>query len=128
MRSRAYATLRTVPSGGARHAFETYLVVRYVEGLRPRRVSLPAAGACARVSAPRRAARGRRFRHALRPELGGKGQRDLLLVRCALSRGVALRPYAMRRCSSMPGMWAKISISPARRRASAPAACARLPP
>ena len=35
MRRRAYATLRTVPSGGARHAFETYLVVRYVEGLRP---------------------------------------------------------------------------------------------
>ena len=35
MRGRAYATLRTVPSGGARHAFETYLVVRYVEGLRP---------------------------------------------------------------------------------------------
>ena len=35
MRGRDYATLRTVPSGGARHAFETYLVVRYVEGLRP---------------------------------------------------------------------------------------------
>ena len=35
MRGRAYATLRTVPSGGARHAFETYLVVRHVEGLRP---------------------------------------------------------------------------------------------
>lgn len=34
-RGRAYATLRTVPSGGARHAFETYLAVRHVEGLTP---------------------------------------------------------------------------------------------
>lgn len=30
-----YATLRTVPSGGARHAFETYLVVSRVTGLTP---------------------------------------------------------------------------------------------
>ena len=29
-----YATIRTVPSGGARHAFETYLVVQQVEGLK----------------------------------------------------------------------------------------------
>lgn len=29
----AYATLRNVPSGGARHAFETYLVINNVEGL-----------------------------------------------------------------------------------------------
>jgi SagB-type dehydrogenase family enzyme len=29
------ATLRTVPSGGARHPFETYLVVRHVTGLEP---------------------------------------------------------------------------------------------
>ena len=29
------ASLRTVPSGGARHTFETYLVVRRVEGLEP---------------------------------------------------------------------------------------------
>lgn len=29
-----YATIRTVPSGGARHPFETYLVVQRVEGLR----------------------------------------------------------------------------------------------
>ena len=28
-----YATLRTVPSGGARHPFETYLIVNTVEGL-----------------------------------------------------------------------------------------------
>lgn len=34
-RGKAYATLRTVPSGGARHAFETYLAVRHVEGLIP---------------------------------------------------------------------------------------------
>jgi SagB-type dehydrogenase family enzyme len=27
------ATLRTVPSGGARHSFETYLYIRFVEGL-----------------------------------------------------------------------------------------------
>lgn len=30
-----YATLRTVPCGGARHEFETYLVVQNVEGLQP---------------------------------------------------------------------------------------------
>jgi len=33
IRGKKYATLRTVPSGGARHAFETYLLVRKVEGL-----------------------------------------------------------------------------------------------
>ena len=35
IRGNHYATLRTVPSGGARHAFETYLAVRLVEGLAP---------------------------------------------------------------------------------------------
>lgn len=35
IRGKAYATLRTVPSGGARHAFETYLIVQQVEGLQP---------------------------------------------------------------------------------------------
>lgn len=35
LRGKSYATLRTVPSGGARHAFETYLLVRKVEGLAP---------------------------------------------------------------------------------------------
>ena len=35
VRGRAYATLRTVPSGGARHAFETYLIVQHTEGLQP---------------------------------------------------------------------------------------------
>ncbi|HOG01758.1 MAG: Nitroreductase family protein [Firmicutes bacterium ADurb.Bin248] len=35
VRGKSYATLRTVPSGGARHAFETYLVVNSVEGLAP---------------------------------------------------------------------------------------------
>lgn len=34
-RGRAYATLRTVPSGGARHEYETYIAVRKVEGLAP---------------------------------------------------------------------------------------------
>jgi SagB-type dehydrogenase family enzyme len=29
------ATLRTVPSAGARHAFETYLLINHVEGLKP---------------------------------------------------------------------------------------------
>ncbi len=33
IRGKAYATLRTVPSGGARHGFETYLLVQNVEGL-----------------------------------------------------------------------------------------------
>ena len=28
-----YATMRTVPSGGARHGFETYLIVRKIDGL-----------------------------------------------------------------------------------------------
>ena len=35
IRGKRYATLRTVPSGGARHPFETYLLVRQVEGLAP---------------------------------------------------------------------------------------------
>lgn len=35
LRGRAYATLRTVPCGGARHEFETYLLVRNVAGLAP---------------------------------------------------------------------------------------------
>jgi len=35
IRGKSYATLRTVPSGGARHPFETYLVVRKVLGLKP---------------------------------------------------------------------------------------------
>lgn len=37
IRGRKYATLRTVPCGGARHPFETYLLVRKVEGLEPGR-------------------------------------------------------------------------------------------
>ncbi len=37
IRGKAYATLRTVPSGGARHGFETYLLVQQVEGLAPGR-------------------------------------------------------------------------------------------
>lgn len=35
IRGKSYATLRTVPSGGARHPFETYLLVQHVEGLQP---------------------------------------------------------------------------------------------
>ena len=35
VRGKAYATLRTVPGGGARHEFETYLLVRNVTGLKP---------------------------------------------------------------------------------------------
>ena len=34
IRGKSYATIRTVPCGGARHEFETYLAVRRVEGLR----------------------------------------------------------------------------------------------
>ena len=34
IRGKGYATLRTVPSGGARHEFETYLIVSNVEGLK----------------------------------------------------------------------------------------------
>lgn len=34
IRGKSYATLRTVPCGGARHEFETYLLVRQVEGLK----------------------------------------------------------------------------------------------
>lgn len=34
IRGKSYATLRTVPSGGARHPFETYLIVRKVSGLK----------------------------------------------------------------------------------------------
>lgn len=35
VRGKKYATLRTVPCGGARHEFETYLLVQQVEGLQP---------------------------------------------------------------------------------------------
>lgn len=35
LRGKSYATLRTVPCGGARHEFETYLIVQNVEGLAP---------------------------------------------------------------------------------------------
>ena len=35
IRGKSYATLRTVPSGGARHPFETYLIVQHVDGLQP---------------------------------------------------------------------------------------------
>ena len=35
IRGKSYATLRTVPSGGARHPFETYLMVRNINGLKP---------------------------------------------------------------------------------------------
>lgn len=35
IRGKKYATIRTVPCGGARHEFETYLLVRKVEGLKP---------------------------------------------------------------------------------------------
>lgn len=35
IRGKAYATLRTVPSGGARHPFECYLAVQNVDGLQP---------------------------------------------------------------------------------------------
>lgn len=35
VRGKSYATLRTVPSGGARHEFETYLMIRRVDGLEP---------------------------------------------------------------------------------------------
>lgn len=37
LRGKRYATLRTVPCGGARHPFETYLLVRRTEGLEPGR-------------------------------------------------------------------------------------------
>lgn len=33
VRGKSYATIRTVPSGGARHPFECYMVIRRVEGL-----------------------------------------------------------------------------------------------
>lgn len=35
IRGKKYATLRTVPSGGARHGFELYFVCQNVEGLNP---------------------------------------------------------------------------------------------
>ncbi|MGI6392112.1 MAG: SagB/ThcOx family dehydrogenase [Candidatus Izemoplasmatales bacterium] len=35
IRGEKYATFRTVPSGGARHPFETYLIVRKIDGLKP---------------------------------------------------------------------------------------------
>ena len=35
IRGKSYATIRTVPCGGARHEFETYLIIRKIEGLVP---------------------------------------------------------------------------------------------
>ena len=35
VRGKSYATLRTVPGGGARHPFECYMAIRRVEGLEP---------------------------------------------------------------------------------------------
>jgi len=35
VRGRSYATIRTVPCGGARHEFECYMAIRRVEGLEP---------------------------------------------------------------------------------------------
>ena len=35
IRGKSYATLRTVPCGGARHQYETYLLIRNVDGLAP---------------------------------------------------------------------------------------------
>lgn len=35
IRGKKYATIRTVPSGGARHPFETYMIIKHVEGLKP---------------------------------------------------------------------------------------------
>lgn len=35
LRGKKYATIRTVPCGGARHEFETYLLVRNIRGLCP---------------------------------------------------------------------------------------------
>ena len=35
IRGKSYATLRTVPCGGARHEFECYMVIRNVQGLKP---------------------------------------------------------------------------------------------
>lgn len=37
IRGKSYATLRTVPSGGARHPYETYLAVNNITGLTPGR-------------------------------------------------------------------------------------------
>ena len=35
LRGKKYATIRTVPCGGARHEFETYLLIRNISGLYP---------------------------------------------------------------------------------------------
>ena len=35
IRGKSYATLRTVPCGGARHEFETYMAIQFVDGLKP---------------------------------------------------------------------------------------------
>lgn len=40
IRGKRYATIRTVPSGGARHPFETYFAALHVEGAEARTLSL----------------------------------------------------------------------------------------
>ncbi len=126
MRGRAYATLRTVPSGGARPAFDDLSP--------PPPCRVPAPG-CISQSAMEHSAEsscipssGSRmlFPNALRPELGGKGQRDLLLVPFVpyRARSGATVPMPMRRCSSMAGHVGENLYLACASQASAPAACA----
>ena len=94
IRGKSYATLRTVPCGGARHPFETYLLVRKVEGLGPRGLPLPAHDPQLELLAPmedEEALRALIGEKPVRPAVGGQVQRGVLLVLRALSQRVALR-------------------------------------
>lgn len=125
MRGWAYATLRTVPSGGARHAFETYLVVRYVEGLRPGAYHyLPMEHALEFLHPVEQ------LEDVVSDTLCGQSWAakasvifywSVVPYRAEWRYGPYAYGAAARRCRACGQ---KISISPARRRASAPAACA----
>ena len=94
IRGKSYATIRTAPCGGARHPFETYLLVRQVEGLLPGAYHyLPMTHQLELLAPP--GGQGGAVRpgggEPVRPALGGQKQRGVLLELCALPQRVALR-------------------------------------
>ena len=91
VRGKAYATLRTVPGGGARHPFECYMAIRKVEGLKRGLYHyLP-------------------MKHPAGPEVGREGKRSFLLQLCLLpcrmairDLGASHRSYRQRTCDRKP--------------------------
>ena len=95
VRGRSYATLRTVPGGGARHPFECYMAVRKVEGLQAGLYHyLPMTHRIEYLGMP----------DDLEgmigeSELGGTGQCRVLRQLRTLPRGVAIRRMGASHCA-----------------------------